>query len=68
MRAFRGLWQTSLPGVWPTNSHLYLMRPVSNLPMGLANAFFDSVPFLAITGNVPTSQFNRGAFQETYRH
>ena len=33
-----------------------------------ANAFFDSVPFLAVTGNVPTSQFNRGAFQETYRH
>jgi acetolactate synthase-1/2/3 large subunit len=28
----------------------------------------DSVPFLAITGNVPTSQFNRGAFQELYRH
>ncbi len=40
----------------------------ANLPISLANAFFDSVPFLAITGNVPTSQFNRGAFQETYRH
>ena len=26
------------------------------------------MPFLAITGNVPTSQFNRGAFQELYRH
>ena len=39
----------------------------ANLPISLANAFFDSVPFLAITGNVPTSQFNRGAFQETYR-
>src|SRR5262249_12534714 len=25
-------------------------------------------PFLAVTGNVPTSQFNRGAFQELYRH
>jgi len=23
---------------------------------------------MAITGNVPTSQFNRGAFQEMYRH
>src|SRR5262249_3673418 len=34
----------------------------------LANAFLDSVPFMAITGNVPTSQFNRGAFQELYRH
>jgi acetolactate synthase-1/2/3 large subunit len=40
----------------------------ANLPIALANAFFDSVPFLAVTGNVPTSQFNRGAFQETYRH
>lgn len=40
----------------------------ANLPICLANAFFDSVPFLAVTGNVPTSQFNRGAFQETYRH
>ncbi len=40
----------------------------ANLPISLANAYFDSVPFLAVTGNVPTSQFNRGAFQETYRH
>src|SRR5580692_11481478 len=40
----------------------------ANLPIALGNAFFDSVPFLAVTGNVPTSQFNRGAFQETYRH
>jgi acetolactate synthase I/II/III large subunit len=40
----------------------------ANLPITLANAFLDSVPFLAITGNVPTGQFNRGAFQELYRH
>jgi acetolactate synthase-1/2/3 large subunit len=40
----------------------------ANMPICLANAFLDSVPFLAITGNVPTSQFNRGAFQELYRH
>ena len=40
----------------------------ANMPIALANAFLDSVPFLAITGNVPTSQFNRGAFQELYRH
>ena len=40
----------------------------ANLPIALGNAFLDSVPFLAITGNVPTSQFNRGAFQELYRH
>src|SRR5215468_3277880 len=40
----------------------------ANLPISLANAFLDSVPFMAITGNIPTSQFNRGAFQELYRH
>ena len=40
----------------------------ANLPICLANAFLDSVPFFAVTGNVPTSQFNRGAFQELYRH
>ncbi len=40
----------------------------ANMPIALANAFFDSVPFLAVTGNVPTNQFNRGAFQEAYRH
>src|SRR6202012_177376 len=39
----------------------------ANLPIALGNALLDSVPFLAITGNVPTSQFNRGAFQELYR-
>src|SRR5262249_41205135 len=40
----------------------------ATLPTSLANAYLDSVPFMAITGNVPTSQFNRGAFQEMYRH
>src|SRR6516165_7903035 len=40
----------------------------ANLPISLATAFLDSVPFMAVTGNVPTSQFNRGAFQEMYRH
>src|SRR6202048_1069330 len=40
----------------------------TNLPIALANSYLDSVPFLAVTGNVPTSQFNRGAFQELYRH
>src|ERR1700746_3288285 len=39
----------------------------ANLPISLANAFLASVPFMAVTGNVPTSQFNRGAFQEMYR-
>lgn len=40
----------------------------ANMPIALANAFLDSSAFLAITANVPTSQFNRAAFQETYRH
>src|SRR6188474_2097586 len=39
----------------------------ANLPISLATAYLDSIPFLAVTGNVPTSQFNRGAFQEMYR-
>jgi acetolactate synthase-1/2/3 large subunit len=40
----------------------------ANLPIALGNSYLDSVPFLAVTGNIPTSQFNRGAFQELYRH
>jgi acetolactate synthase-1/2/3 large subunit len=40
----------------------------ANMPISLGNAYLDSVPFLAITGNVPTTQFGRGAFQELYRH
>jgi acetolactate synthase-1/2/3 large subunit len=40
----------------------------ANLPIALACAFMDSSALLAITGNIPTSQFNRAAFQETYRH
>jgi acetolactate synthase-1/2/3 large subunit len=39
-----------------------------NLAMAVANAFYDSSAFMAITGNVPTQQFNRGPFQETGRH
>ena len=38
-----------------------------NLTMAVANAFYDSSAFLAVTGNVPTSQFNRGPFQESGR-
>jgi acetolactate synthase-1/2/3 large subunit len=40
----------------------------ANLPVGVASAFMDSSAFLAITGNVPTSQWNRGPFQETGRY
>jgi acetolactate synthase-1/2/3 large subunit len=40
----------------------------ANLVMALAAAMMDSSAFLAITGNVPTSQFNRNPFQETGRY
>lgn len=40
----------------------------ANLVMALALAQSDSSAFLAITANVPTSQFNRSPFQETNRH
>src|SRR5688572_14748690 len=40
----------------------------ANLIMATACAHADSSAFLAITANVPTAQFNRGPFQETYRN
>ena len=40
----------------------------ANLPVALGSALMDSSAFLAITGNVPTSQFNRSPFQEAGRH
>jgi acetolactate synthase-1/2/3 large subunit len=40
----------------------------ANLVMGTALAMTDSSAFLAITANVPTSQFNRGPFQEINCH
>jgi acetolactate synthase-1/2/3 large subunit len=40
----------------------------ANLPVAAASALMDSSAFLAITGNVPTSQWNRGPFQESGRH
>lgn len=40
----------------------------ANLPVALGSALMDSSAFLAITGNVPTAQFNRAPFQETGRH
>src|ERR1039457_6731399 len=43
-------------------------RGSATLPISLGNAFLDSVPFLAVTGNVPTSQFTGGALQALYRH
>jgi len=38
------------------------------LPVALAAALSDASAFLAITGNVPTQQFNRGPFQESGYH
>ncbi|MDA1118137.1 MAG: thiamine pyrophosphate-binding protein [Proteobacteria bacterium] len=40
----------------------------ANLVMSLATALADSSAFMAITANVPTSQMNRGPFQEIYKH
>lgn len=40
----------------------------ANLPVALGSALMDDSAFLAITGNVPTAQWNRGPFQETGRH
>lgn len=40
----------------------------ANLVMATACAQADSSAFLAITANVPTGQFNRGPFQESYFH
>lgn len=39
----------------------------ANLVVALAAAMMDSSAFFAVTGNVPTQQFNRGPFQETGR-
>ncbi len=40
----------------------------TNLLTAIASAMMDSSAFLAITGDVPTSQFGRSPFQETGRH
>jgi acetolactate synthase-1/2/3 large subunit len=39
-----------------------------NILMAIAGAMFDSSAIFAITGNVPTQQFNRGPFQETGKY
>lgn len=36
----------------------------TNLVTGIANAYLDSVPMVAITGNVPNTLFGRDTFQE----
>ncbi len=40
----------------------------ANLVVALAAAMMDSSAFFAITGNIPTTQFNRQPFQETGRY
>jgi acetolactate synthase-1/2/3 large subunit len=37
----------------------------TNLVSGIADAYMDSVPLVAITGQVPQAMIGRGAFQET---
>jgi acetolactate synthase-1/2/3 large subunit len=37
----------------------------TNLVTGIADAFLDSVPLVAITGQVPQAMIGKGAFQET---
>lgn len=38
----------------------------TNLVTGIATAYMDSIPVVAITANVPTSMIGRDAFQEIY--
>src|SRR5262249_37432616 len=38
------------------------------LTVAIANAFYDSSAFVAITGQVATNQYDSGALQEEYRH
>jgi acetolactate synthase I/II/III large subunit len=38
------------------------------LTIAMSNAFYDSSAFIAITGQVATSQYDSGALQEEYRH
>src|SRR5246500_2143137 len=40
----------------------------AHMPIALGHSYLDSAPSLAVPGNIPGSQFNRGAFQELYRH
>ncbi|MEM1520059.1 MAG: biosynthetic-type acetolactate synthase large subunit [Candidatus Korarchaeum sp.] len=51
---------TGKPGVVLTTSG----PGATNIVTGLANAYMDSSPVLAITGQVPTEVFGRDAFQE----
>lgn len=37
----------------------------TNLVTGIADAFMDSIPLVAVTGQVPQAMIGRGAFQET---
>ena len=38
----------------------------TNLVTGIATAYMDSVPMVAITGNVPTNMIGKDSFQEVY--
>ncbi|KAG4209927.1 hypothetical protein ERO13_A02G012201v2 [Gossypium hirsutum] len=52
---------SGLPGVCISTSG----PGATNLVSGLADAMFDSIPLVAITGQVPQRMIGTGAFQET---
>ncbi len=52
---------TGRPGICMTTSG----PGATNLVTGIADAYMDSVPLIAITGQVPQDMIGRGAFQET---
>ena len=58
-----------LPRLRASDGDVHLLWPGLGQPADRARQLLSQFrPFLAVTGNVPTSQFNRGAFQELYRH
>src|SRR4029079_4564014 len=52
---------TGKAGVWLATSG----PGATNLVTGIADAFLDSTPLVAITGQVPQAMIGKGAFQET---
>ena len=66
---WRDSWRTSTTGLPAGRLRRLLLRPwLRQYSRMSCERLLRPVPYLAITGNVPTNQFNRGAFQETYRH
>ena len=64
-----GLWQTHfLESPSPVATFTSCGPGSVNIQMPIAAALFDSSAIFAITGNIPTQQFNRGPFQELGYH